>query len=75
VFDLSPVQIIIALSVALLVFGPRRLPEMGRGLGRGLREFRSTLTGVGPVTTTAGAAGVDDAAAEVRAHSAAPDGR
>jgi sec-independent protein translocase protein TatA len=31
--------------VALLLFGPKRLPEMGRGLGKGLREFKSSVTG------------------------------
>jgi len=31
--------------VALLVFGPKRLPEMGRGLGNGLREFKSSVSG------------------------------
>ena len=31
--------------VALLVFGPKRLPEMGRGLGKGLREFKASVTG------------------------------
>jgi sec-independent protein translocase protein TatA len=31
--------------VALLLFGPKRLPEMGRGLGHGLREFKSSVTG------------------------------
>jgi len=41
VFDLSPIQILIVLGIALLVFGPRRLPELGRTLARGLREFRS----------------------------------
>ena len=30
--------------VVLLVFGPKRLPEMGRSLGRGLREFKSSVT-------------------------------
>lgn len=44
-FDISPVQILLVLAVALLVFGPRRLPEMGRGLGRGIRDFREGLTG------------------------------
>jgi sec-independent protein translocase protein TatA len=33
--------------VVLLVFGPKRLPEMGRSLGRGLREFKSSVTGGG----------------------------
>jgi sec-independent protein translocase protein TatA len=37
---------IIALGLlALLLFGPKRLPEMGRGLGKGLREFKSSVTG------------------------------
>jgi sec-independent protein translocase protein TatA len=31
--------------VVLLVFGPKRLPEMGRSLGRGMREFKTSVTG------------------------------
>ncbi len=31
--------------VVLLVFGPKRLPEMGRSMGRGLREFKTSITG------------------------------
>ena len=31
--------------VVLLVFGPKRLPEMGRSLGRGMREFKNSVTG------------------------------
>lgn len=31
--------------LALLLFGPKRLPEMGRGLGHGLREFKNSVTG------------------------------
>jgi sec-independent protein translocase protein TatA len=31
--------------VALILFGPKRLPEMGRGLGKGLREFKESVTG------------------------------
>lgn len=44
-FELSPVHILIALAIALLVFGPKRLPEMGRNLGRGIRDFKSGITG------------------------------
>jgi sec-independent protein translocase protein TatA len=45
VFDISPVQIIIVLAIALLIFGPKRLPGMGRDLGRGIRDFKAGITG------------------------------
>jgi len=41
---LTPSHLILVLVVALLVLGPKRLPEAGRGLGTGLREFRASLT-------------------------------
>jgi sec-independent protein translocase protein TatA len=44
VFDISPIQILMVAVIALLVFGPKRLPEIGRQLGRGLREFRSVVS-------------------------------
>ena len=44
-FDISPVQIIIVLAIALLIFGPKRLPGMGRDLGRGIRDFKAGITG------------------------------
>jgi sec-independent protein translocase protein TatA len=37
--------LIIILVVALLIFGPKRLPEIGRSLGRGMREFKDSITG------------------------------
>lgn len=40
---LSPVHIVLLLVVALLVFGPKRLPEIGSGLGRGIREFKRAM--------------------------------
>lgn len=36
---------VVIVLVLLLVFGPKRLPEMGRSLGRGMREFKDSLTG------------------------------
>ncbi len=41
---LSWVHLVILLIVALLVFGPKRLPEIGRSLGRGIREFKDSTT-------------------------------
>ncbi len=38
-------ELIMLALVALLVFGPKRLPEMGRSLGRGMREFKDSITG------------------------------
>jgi sec-independent protein translocase protein TatA len=43
VIDFSPIQILIVLVIALIVFGPKRLPEMGRSIGRGIREFRGAI--------------------------------
>ena len=37
-------ELLILLLVILLVFGPKRLPEMGRSLGRGMREFKNSVT-------------------------------
>ena len=37
--------LIVILLVALLVFGPKRLPEMGRSLGKGMREFKDSISG------------------------------
>jgi sec-independent protein translocase protein TatA len=44
---IGPWELVILLIVVLLVFGPKRLPEMGRSLGRGMREFKSSITGSG----------------------------
>jgi sec-independent protein translocase protein TatA len=42
---LSPTHLLFVLVVALLVLGPKRLPEAGRALGRGIRDFRSAIGG------------------------------
>lgn len=42
---LQPTHLLFVLVIALLVLGPKRLPEVGRSLGRGLRDFRSALNG------------------------------
>jgi sec-independent protein translocase protein TatA len=43
--NISIWEILLLLLVLLLVFGPKRLPEMGRSLGRGMREFKDSITG------------------------------
>ena len=43
--DPGPLEIIIILVIVLIVFGPKRLPDLGRSLGRGMREFKDSVTG------------------------------
>jgi sec-independent protein translocase protein TatA len=43
--NVGPLEIIVVLIIALVVFGPKRLPELGRSLGRGIREFRGSVSG------------------------------
>jgi sec-independent protein translocase protein TatA len=42
---ISPWEIAILALIVLLVFGPKRLPEMGRSLGKGMREFKDSISG------------------------------
>lgn len=43
--NIGPLELIIVLAVVLLIFGPKRLPGLGRQLGRGMREFKDSVTG------------------------------
>jgi sec-independent protein translocase protein TatA len=45
---LQPTHIIFVIAIALLVFGPKKLPEMGRSIGNGIREFKESMDGSGP---------------------------
>jgi sec-independent protein translocase protein TatA len=38
-------EILVVLVIALIIFGPKRLPELGRSVGKGIREFRSSISG------------------------------
>ena len=42
---IGPMELVIVLVIALLVLGPKRLPDAGRSLGRGMRNFKSSLSG------------------------------
>jgi sec-independent protein translocase protein TatA len=43
--NIGPMELIIVLVIALIVIGPKRLPEVGKSLGRGMREFKDSLSG------------------------------
>jgi TatA/E family protein of Tat protein translocase len=45
-FGLGTTELIIVLALALLILGPKKLPDVGRTLGRGVREFESTLSDI-----------------------------
>jgi len=62
-------EIAIILIIALIVFGPRKLPDLGRSLGRGLREFRE---GVSSISTSV--EGDEEASPESDDHAPTPDG-
>ena len=42
---IGPMEIIVVLIIALVILGPKRLPAAGRSVGRGMREFKSAITG------------------------------
>ena len=44
-FDLSPIQLIMVLAIAVLVLGPSRLPQFSRTVGKGIRDFKAALAG------------------------------
>ena len=44
-FNVGPGELIIVLVIALIVLGPKRLPEVGRSIGNGMREFKESLSG------------------------------
>jgi sec-independent protein translocase protein TatA len=43
--NIGPMELVIVLAIALIILGPKRLPDAGRSLGRGMREFKSAITG------------------------------
>lgn len=45
-FNVGPAEILVILLIALIVFGPKRLPEIGKTVGKGLREFRQATQDV-----------------------------
>lgn len=44
--QIGPMEIVLVLVIALIILGPKRLPEAGRSIGRGMREFKDSISGV-----------------------------
>ena len=44
--QIGPMEIVLVLVIALIVLGPKRLPEAGRSIGKGMREFKDSIAGV-----------------------------
>lgn len=44
-FNIGPLELIIVLVIALIVLGPKKLPEVGRSVGKGMREFKAAIAG------------------------------
>jgi sec-independent protein translocase protein TatA len=47
----QPMHLLVILFIALLVFGPKKLPELGKGLGEGIRSFKESMNGKDPAAT------------------------
>ena len=60
-FSVGPMELVIVLVIALIILGPKRLPEAGKSLGRGMREFKNSIAGM------AGGNDEDDEPARVEA--------
>jgi sec-independent protein translocase protein TatA len=43
--SIGPMELIIVLAIALIVVGPKKLPELGKSLGGGMREFKDSISG------------------------------
>ena len=43
-FNIGIPEVVVILGIALVIFGPKKLPELGRNLGKGLRNFKDSLT-------------------------------
>jgi sec-independent protein translocase protein TatA len=43
--NVGPLELAVVLAIALVIFGPKRIPDLGRSLGRGMREFKSSVAG------------------------------
>ncbi|HEX4305171.1 MAG TPA: twin-arginine translocase TatA/TatE family subunit [Solirubrobacterales bacterium] len=63
--NVGPLEILLVLIVALVVFGPKKLPDLGHSLGKGIREFKGSVTGENDEPTHVEPARVETARVEV----------
>jgi len=59
--NIGPLEIAIVLIIALVVFGPKKLPELGKSVGNGLKEFKSSISDSDPAPAPAIESGVTKA--------------
>ncbi len=59
--NVGPMEIAIVLIIALVVFGPKRLPDLGRSLGKGIREFKGSIGADDPAEEHAPAKEIENA--------------
>ncbi|MEJ7824320.1 MAG: twin-arginine translocase TatA/TatE family subunit [Solirubrobacteraceae bacterium] len=45
-FNVGPMELVVVLIIALVVLGPKKLPEVGKSLGKGMREFKNSISGM-----------------------------
>jgi sec-independent protein translocase protein TatA len=45
--SIGPMELIVVLAIALIVLGPKKLPDAGRSIGKGMREFKDAISGGG----------------------------
>ncbi len=57
--NIGPMELIVVLVIALIILGPKRLPDVGRSVGRGLKEFKDGVGGI--------AGGRDESSTEITA--------
>jgi sec-independent protein translocase protein TatA len=43
--SIGPLELVVVLVIALIVLGPKKLPEVGRSIGHGMREFKDSISG------------------------------
>ena len=43
--NIGPMELVVVLIIALVIIGPKKLPDVGRSMGRGMREFKNAVTG------------------------------